>query len=95
MYQLLINIGKYVVCAIDNNADKINTIETENNGDTLKEVIDENESLRRGMHEILDCIRNRDSIYYFSDFIIVFKISIHIFFFLLIFVFNIYIISVL
>lgn len=31
--------------------------------DRLTDIVDENESLRKGMHEILDSIRNRDSKY--------------------------------
>lgn len=31
--------------------------------DNVKELIEENESLRKGMHEILDSIHNQDGIY--------------------------------
>lgn len=32
--------------------------------DNVKELIEENESLRKGMHEILDSIHNQDGKYY-------------------------------
>lgn len=36
--------------------------------DNVKELIEENESLRKGMHEILDSVHNQDGIHYIYTF---------------------------